>query len=789
MRKLLTVLFLLIGSNAYAQQFVVLKSDVITTSGADCSVATRCLEVDFNNLPGVVSLGVFIDVGTSGTFNFEITLNNTTWVSVSDDINAASSVTADGVSFFTNPGFRKFRVRASAVSGAASVTVIRGWSNLRSTATLAGGSSGDGAIQDGVTAGIEATVADLTNSNPLIVRCASSDGTLMDCGSGAGGGGAAQPDDSALADITGVGFLYDTTPPVVTDGNVGIARMDVDRVLFTKFISAQEVTQSGIWVVDTELMTSAVISDNFVNPTTSGVMSFNMCWDGSAWDRCAAVGATDTELGTALAAADNMSNPTAPWVLVANMVWDGSTWDRAASSLISEFAHDGAMGTLTTVFFTPVGLTAKDFDGTALPGAVGAENDAVLAAASLGGVQYVMVVTEDGAATGQFRLWDGTDTALVNGSGEVLVACSTCSGSGVSHIDNAAFTFGTDDVVPVGYVFDDATPNAVTENRIAAPRMAANRVAYGILRDSAGNERGANVNASNELLVACSTCSGSGVSHVDETAFTPGTSPFVPIGGEVDDIATDSLDEGEAGAVKITGTRALHVNIRDSTAVQVFGNTLTANDNLSNPLIGGIIAYNMVYDGTAWDRWRGEIILASGTNNIGDVDIVTLPIAFNTGASSATTIRTVLASDSPEIALLDGLEGFLDGVEGLLTTISAAETAATGLKYSSVGTTEDEHAVKASAGVLWSVTFTNTNAAARYWRCANAVAGSTTPGTTTPVTDLAIPGNTAASGFTIPFPRGFAFSTALTCWIVTGAADTDVAEVAANEIKALYSFK
>lgn len=44
--------------------------------------------------------------------------------------------------------------------------------------------------------------------------------------------------------------------------------------------------------------------------------------------------------------------------------------------------------------------------------------------------------------------------------------------------------------------------------------------------------------------------------------------------------------------------------------------------------------------------------LAAGTNNIGDVDVLTLPVAYNAGASSATTQRVVAASDSPEVAAL-----------------------------------------------------------------------------------------------------------------------------------------
>jgi hypothetical protein len=51
-------------------------------------------------------------------------------------------------------------------------------------------------------------------------------------------------------------------------------------------------------------------------------------------------------------------------------------------------------------------------------------------------------------------------------------------------------------------VFDDTSPTAITENSFGFLRMSANRNLYGTIRDAAGNERGANVNASNQLAVA-----------------------------------------------------------------------------------------------------------------------------------------------------------------------------------------------------------------------------------------------------------------------------------------------
>lgn len=139
------------------------------------------------------------------------------------------------------------------------------------------------------------------------------------------------------------------------------------------------------------------------------------------------------------------------------------------------------------------------------------------------------------------------------------------------------------------------------------------------------------------------------------------------------------------------------------------------------------------------------------------------------------------------------LDTISTNLSSLLTSSQLVDDDQTGASVhyrTSAGSTEDEHEVKGSAGRLFSITATNTNASARYLRCANQVIGSTTPGTTTVFLGLAIPGATTGAGFTTNFgPMGIAFSTGLTCWLVTGAADTDVAEVAANEIKVIYTYK
>jgi len=59
------------------------------------------------------------------------------------------------------------------------------------------------------------------------------------------------------------------------------------------------------------------------------------------------------------------------------------------------------------------------------------------------------------------------------------------------------------------------------------------------------------------------------VVFTDDTAFTPATSKVLVIGAEADETTPDSVDEGDAGALRMTLTRALHVNLRDAAGAEV----------------------------------------------------------------------------------------------------------------------------------------------------------------------------------------------------------------------------
>lgn len=73
------------------------------------------------------------------------------------------------------------------------------------------------------------------------------------------------------------------------------------------------------------------------------------------------------------------------------------------------------------------------------------------------------------------------------------------------------------------------------------------------------------VDATGSLKVAITAGAGSGgTSIADDAAFTPASTSVTPIAGFADETSPDLVNEGDAGAVRMTLARALHVNLRNA---------------------------------------------------------------------------------------------------------------------------------------------------------------------------------------------------------------------------------
>lgn len=140
----------------------------------------------------------------------------------------------------------------------------------------------------------------------------------------------------------------------------------------------------------------------------------------------------------------------------------------------------------------------------------------------------------------------------------------------------------------------------------------------------------------------------------------------------------------------------------------------------------------------------------------------------------------------PRIKLIQGADGTNDG------DISRTNPMPVDLRtYASGGATifrsidldESEEEVKASAGRVYGIAFSNMATSSRFLKLYNATAANVTVGTTTPVVTLALPGNSSddVSGV-LSFPFGISFDTAITAAATTGLADNDTGAPSANDV-------
>jgi hypothetical protein len=110
--------------------------------------------------------------------------------------------------------------------------------------------------------------------------------------------------------------------------------------------------------------------------------------------------------------------------------------------------------------------------------------------------------------------------------------------------------------------------------------------------DASGNIITGGDNVNNALRVNVVT-GAAGVSHVDDAAFTPAVDDGVPIFGAFDDAAPDSVNEGDAGIVRMSANRNLYSTIRDAA-----GNERGVNVSAGNALLVDASATTQPISGT-----------------------------------------------------------------------------------------------------------------------------------------------------------------------------------------------
>lgn len=202
-----------------------------------------------------------------------------------------------------------------------------------------------------------------------------------------------------------------------------------------------------------------------------------------------------------------------------------------------------------------------------------------------------------------------------NGALYVTLAQSFTANSvqdAASAVDGVPFTANASVVSLVGAMFDDVSPSTVAEGNSGILRMSSNRALYSVLRDAAGNERGANVTAAKQLSVWAQNSSAA-----DLLVQISGNSTVAPLAGSTWNVRAlqSSAADLQATVTPASGStwnvRALNSSAADlqMTATPAAGSTWTVRPIQSSA--ADLQATVTPVAGSTWRTQPGSTLWAS----------------------------------------------------------------------------------------------------------------------------------------------------------------------------------
>lgn len=301
-----------------------------------------------------------------------------------------------------------------------------------------------------------------------------------------------------------------------------------------------------------------------------------------------------------------------------------------------------------------------------------------------GGTQYAeLTTTAPGTGTlslGRYKLsaptlTDGQLYGLqLDSSGNLKVTGSLSVGGTT---DNAAYTAGSSTGTP-SFGFFHSVIDTVTDGHTAALAIDSKRNLFNVIRDAAGNARGANVNASNQLSVSVdnSPVLGAGsavIGHViTDTGSTTAVTGTVTVSGTVTANAGTNLNTSllalESGGNLATLAGGVSSSVYQSNTKQINGVTVLMGNGVTGT---GSQRVTIASDNTAFTVNAAQ----SGTWNIGTLTSITnaLPAGTNViGHVIADSGSTTAVTGSVTVVQGTGtnLHTVLDS--GVLTSITNA---------------------------------------------------------------------------------------------------------------------
>lgn len=134
--------------------------------------------------------------------------------------------------------------------------------------------------------------------------------------------------------------------------------------------------------------------------------------------------------------------------------------------------------------------------------------------------------------------------------------------------------------------------------------------------------------------------SSGGFAQQDKSAFTEGTTFFNPIGGVFNETIASDPTEDQAAAARITAKRALHVNLRSAAGVEIGTSgapiRIDPTGSTTQPVSGTVAVSSVGGTVTISGTVTIGTALPAGANLIGKVDVNSLPVTTNAGATVKT---------------------------------------------------------------------------------------------------------------------------------------------------------
>lgn len=446
-----------------------------------------------------------------------------------------------------SPNNREIIYARSTVTGLAEYVAS---TNHAINTTGGGGGGGSTTIADGVSSSILATVFDLTNSNPLAAQIVDASGNAIT----SFGGGTQYADGAARGTATG-------TLAMVDDGTlIQSAKGDTDGTLnnnTTKLAGTAIDTNSGNKSAGTQRMVLATDQPNLTTPLNVNVSqmagttpsSGNGATDSGTQrvtisnDSTGQIQITDgTNKANILksdgtAAGQNSLLTSSSFMEKAALSTASVTNNDLQASLdVSNYAWFSIQitGTWTgTVTFQGSNdnsnfnsVSVRDVSSGSAFSTTTTSNGTFSAPTQFRYLRVRVTTGGTGTVTGVLELYGITRASMSNVIGQGgtwTVGANSATGSAVpanafysglndnsGNLVGAKANFANLNTAAgiaasgLAAVFDDVSPQAVTENSFGAVRMSTNRNLYQTIRDAAGNERGVNVTAGNALTVDAS---------------------------------------------------------------------------------------------------------------------------------------------------------------------------------------------------------------------------------------------------------------------------------------------